>query len=308
MTTITGETGAGKSIAIDALGLCLGARAEASNVRPGEEKAEINACFNLEALPHVRRFLAEQDLDQGDECLLRRIVSKEGRSRGYINGTQVPIQQLKQLGDLLLNIHGQHAHQLLLKDEQQRGLLDAFASHQHLQDELQTSYAGWRTLKQELKQLEAGIAQRDARKQLLEYQVKELDEFGPEPGEFEQVDQEHKALANGQTLMDEAQHALSGLYENDEQNAYAVVQQIATRLAGLESIDKRLSDFAASLFDASAMLADTSSELRRYLDGLDMDPAKLAFFRRAPARLHFAIAQTQCGRGCLVRTSHGPCR
>ena len=143
MSTITGETGAGKSIAIDALSLCLGERADAGVVRPGADKADIVASFDISKLTAAQQWLAEQDLAMGNECIVRRVVSSEGRSRGYINGVQVPAQQLKALGQHLLSIHGQHAHQQLLKQDYQRQLVDAFAANNALLGSTRTAWRNW---------------------------------------------------------------------------------------------------------------------------------------------------------------------
>ena len=179
MSTITGETGAGKSIAIDALSLCLGERADAGVVRPGADKADIVASFDISKLTAAQQWLAEQDLAMGNECIVRRVVSSEGRSRGYINGVQVPAQQLKALGQHLLSIHGQHAHQQLLKQDYQRQLVDAFAANNALLGSTRTAWRNWQQLQREYSELQQSQQQRDAQRQLLEYQVAELDNFAP---------------------------------------------------------------------------------------------------------------------------------
>ena len=161
MSTITGETGAGKSIAIDALSLCLGERADATVVRPGADKADIVASFDVSKLTAAQQWLAEQDLAMGNECIVRRVVSSEGRSRGYINGVQVPAQQLKALGQHLLSIHGQHAHQLLLKADYQRQLLDAFASNNTTLEATRSAWRLWQKLQREYAELQQSQQQRE---------------------------------------------------------------------------------------------------------------------------------------------------
>ena len=190
MTAITGETGAGKSIAIDALSLALGERAEAAMVRPGCDKAEVIATFDVTHLPSVQKWLAKNDLSVENECIIRRIISKEGRSRAYVNGSQVPLSQIRQVGELLVSIHGQHAHQLLAKSEYQQQLIDQYANHSELLAKVKGQYRQWRTLEKEYQSLLEKQAQRDSQKQLLEYQVSELDEFALQPGEFEQIEEE----------------------------------------------------------------------------------------------------------------------
>ena len=216
MSVISGETGAGKSIMLDALGLALGDRADSGVVRPGADKADILASFDLAAIPEARQWLSERDLDNDGPCILRRVITAEGRSRSYINGVPVPLVQLKSLGQLLVNVHGQHAHQLLLKPDYQLALLDGYAGHHLLLDEVRQHYQLWRQLQNELNRLKAEQQQREARRQLIEYQVQELDEFALHPGEFEAIEEEHQRLANGTELMQECGACLDLLYDNEE--------------------------------------------------------------------------------------------
>ena len=162
MTSITGETGAGKSIAIDALGLCLGNRADANTVRPGASKAEVSARFTLDDVPFAKRWLEDNDLDVEEECILRRTISTGGRSRAYINGNPVPLSQLKALGQLFVGIHGQHAHHAMLKSEHQLTLLDSYANHKLLLDSVSKSYQRCKNIENELKQLQQNQQERIA--------------------------------------------------------------------------------------------------------------------------------------------------
>ncbi len=225
MTSITGETGAGKSIAIDALGLCLGNRADAGAVRPGASKTEVSARFSLDDVPLARRWLEDNDLELDDECILRRTITSDGRSRAYINGNPVPLSQLKSLGQYLVGVHGQHAHHALLKNEHQLSLLDSYANHRMLQESVASAYQRCRQVEAELRQLEQSQQERIARKQLLQYQVEELDEFALAEGEFEQIEAEHKRLANGTALIEDCQHTLSLLSESDEGNIESLLNR-----------------------------------------------------------------------------------
>ena len=191
MTAITGETGAGKSIAIDALGLCLGGRAEGDMVRTGAARADLCARFSLKDTPAALRWLEANQLEDGRECLLRRVISSDGRSRGFINGTAVPLSQLRELGQLLIQIHGQHAHQQLIKPEQQKALLDGYAGEYALTQLMAEHYRQWHQSCRELAQHQQQSQERTARAELLEYQLKELNEFNPQAGEFEQIDEEY---------------------------------------------------------------------------------------------------------------------
>jgi DNA repair protein RecN (Recombination protein N) len=276
MSTITGETGAGKSIAIDALSLCLGERADASVVRPSADKADIVASFDISKLSAAQQWLAEQDLAMGHECIVRRVVSNEGRSRGYINGVQVPAQQLKALGQHLLSIHGQHAHQQLLKNDYQRQLLDAFAANSSLLDATRSSWRHWQQLQREYAQLQQSQQQRDAQRQLLEYQVAELDQFAPLQDEYPQLETEHSRLSHGNTLLSQSQQCLQLLYDDEQQNVYQALSVAAGQLEQLSSLDPALTNISQMLQDALVQTEEASRELRRYTDKVELDPERLA--------------------------------
>ncbi|MCE2593756.1 DNA repair protein RecN [Motilimonas cestriensis] len=277
MTSITGETGAGKSIAIDALGLCLGDRADAHMVRPGAKKAEIIARFSLQHIPAARRWLQDNELENENDCILRRTVTHEGRSRGYINGIPVPLSQLKNLGQLLVHIHGQHAHQTLLRPDVQMQLLDGYAGHKALLRKVKDNYQGWQFLNKELRHLQQQQAENDARKQLLEYQVQELDEFALQPNEFSEIEQEHKKLANSGTLMEQCQAGLDILYENDEVNALSLLQMSANRVESQADNDPALSEITSILQEAIIQVEEASSQLRNYCESLEMDPEQFNY-------------------------------
>ena len=274
MTCITGETGAGKSIAIDALGLCLGERAEASMVRPGAEKAELTARFTLENNPQARQWLEQNELAMDEECLLRRVITEEGRSRAYINGTPVPIGQLKALGQQLLNIHGQHAHQLLLKPEHQLTILDAYAGHHDLLDQTRSTFSQWRQQHHELQKLKIEQEQRQSRRQLLEYQVEELDEFALGEQEFAEIEQEHSRLANGSEIVEQCQGCLDLLYDNEEITIAGLLTSVTDKLEKLTDLDASLQPIATMLQEAVIQVQESHHELRHYLERLEIDPER----------------------------------
>jgi DNA repair protein RecN (Recombination protein N) len=276
MSTITGETGAGKSIAIDALSLCLGERADASVVRPGADKADIVASFDISALKAARHWLAEQDLAMGNECIVRRVVSSEGRSRGYINGVQVPAQQLKALGQHLLSIHGQHAHQQLLKPDYQRQLLDAFAANSSTLDATRSAWRHWQQLQREYSELQQSQQQRDAQRQLLEYQVAELDNFAAQQNEYPELESEHNRLSHGNTLLSQSQQCLQLMYDDEQQNIYQALSAAAAQMEQLSALDPALGNITQMLNDALVQTEEASRELRRYADKVELDPERLA--------------------------------
>ncbi|AHG19100.1 recombination and repair protein [Chania multitudinisentens RB-25] len=275
MTAITGETGAGKSIAIDALGLCLGNRAEGNVVRQGASRADICARFSLADTPSARAWLEHNQLDDSNECLLRRVIGSDGRSRGFINGTAVPLSQLRELGQRLIQIHGQHAHQLLLKPEHQKQLLDAYAGEPALQIAMRQAYQQWHQSCRELAQHQQQSIERDARKQLLQYQLKELNEFAPQAGEFEQIDTEYKRLANSGQLLTLSQQALQLLADDEEHNMLSQLYSTKHLLVELAGMDEKLSGLLEMLEEASIQISEASDELRHYTDRMDLDPNRL---------------------------------
>ena len=277
MTTITGETGAGKSIAIDALGLCLGGRAEAGMVRPGEEKTEVSAAFLLDNNTHATRWLEDNELLDGSECILRRIITKEGRSRAFINGSPVPLSQLKAFGQLLVNIHGQHAHHQLMKAEHQMSMLDQYAGHHNLLDATRNAYQKWRQADNQLKQLRENSQQNQAQKQLLEYQIKELNELAIGEEEFAELEQEHKRLANSGELASTCQQVIELLYEGEDVNALGILQTASQSLIDIAEMDKSLGELPNLVAEAMIQIEEANNELRSYLEGIDVDPARMAF-------------------------------
>jgi DNA repair protein RecN (Recombination protein N) len=276
MTTITGETGAGKSISLDALALCLGERADGLAVRPGADKADLVATFDVSRLPAAQQWLSEQDLSMGPECIIRRVIGPEGRSLGYINGVQVPAQQLRALGQHLLSIHGQHAHQLLLKAEQQKQLLDAYAGHHELYGRCRSQWKLVQQLRTEYQALQQSQQQREAQRQLLEYQVAELDQFAPQADEFVQLEQEHQRLSHASSLIETSQQALQLLYEQEDANAFAMLRQASHLLADAAHHDSALATLGQMVDEALVQIEEASRELRRYGDRVEIDPERLA--------------------------------
>ncbi len=276
MTTITGETGAGKSISLDALALCLGERADGMAVRPGADKADLVATFDITHLTSAQHWLQEQDLAMGHECIIRRVIGAEGRSRGYINGVQVPAQQLKALGQHLLSIHGQHAHQLLLKSEYQRQLLDAYAASPALLTATKTSWKQWQALRNEYQSLQQNQQQREAQRQLLEYQVAELDQFAPGLDEYATLEAEHQRLSHSSGLIASSQLSLQLLTEQDDGNAYSLLRQATYELSESMALDAKLQPIEQMLQEALVQVEEASRELRRYAERIEVDPERLA--------------------------------
>lgn len=276
MTAITGETGAGKSIAIDALGLCLGTRAEATMVRKNTQKAEITATFQISENHLVKSWLQQNDLeDMDDICLVRRVVSAEGRSRAYVNGNPVPLQQIKELGQWLVVVHGQHAHQALLKSGQQRHLLDQFAAHNVLLDQTKSLSSQYSQLQNQLSTLQGEQQQRNDRKQLLSYQLSELDEFDLGDQEFQTLEAEFKKQSHSQTILEDAQLSFHELYESEQGNALQLVRHAIDKLDTLQEHDPLLSPIVSMLNEAGIQIEEAASELRGYIEDIEIDPLKM---------------------------------
>lgn len=289
MTAITGETGAGKSIAIDALGLCLGGRAEADMVRQNASRADLCARFSLKDTPAAQRWLEENQLEEGRECLLRRVISSDGRSRGFINGTAVPLSQLRDLGQLLIQIHGQHAHQLLLKPEHQKKLLDGYAGEQTLRGQMAECYRTWHQSCRDLARHQQLSLEQAARAELLQYQLKELNEFSPVGGEFEQIDSEYKRLANSGKLLSTSQQALSILADGDNNNLQSQLYNVRQLISELAGMDDKLCGVLNMLEEAAIQVSEASDELRHYCDRLDLDPNRLyELEQRISRQIHLA--------------------
>ncbi|MBL4942498.1 MAG: DNA repair protein RecN [Colwellia sp.] len=291
MTTITGETGAGKSIAIDALGLCLGERATTNAVRPNSKKAELAATFETQNNSSAQQWLTQHDLllESSSECILRRVISAEGRSKAYINGSQVPLVQLKEIGQLLINIHGQHDHQLIVKSSQQGKLLDEYADHKPVLDEVKHYYQQWHKLNKELTVLQQNKQQREAQKQLLQYQVTELDEFSLQPREFETLESDYKRHANAQDLLDTTLQALQTLVENESFNVLDSLRLCSENISTLARLDNRLINVASILNDSFVQLEEAGADLKHYYQELELDPQAYAIIEeRYSTALHLA--------------------
>ena len=270
MTVITGETGAGKSIMLDALGLCLGDRADPKTVRHGCDRAEIVASFDLSGIPQAANWLRERDLGEGQECLLRRVITAEGRSRAYINGSASTLQDCTELGEMLIDIHSQHAHQSLLRRPVQRQLLDAYAGCAALATEVEQFASDWLRQRRELELLSGAQDEQTARAQLLAYQVEELDDLALQEGELGALEQEQKQLANAEEILSSA-HQAQTLCDEQEN-----ITRQALQLISGEAHVAQLVDNARDLLDSAAIqLGEARSEIQHYIDSVEVDPRRL---------------------------------
>lgn len=302
-TALTGETGAGKSILVDALELALGARAEATAVRAGAERAEVAAEFAIEPLPAVGAWLRERALE-GDEgrVLLRRVIDRSGRSRAFVNGAAATVQQLGELGELLVDIHGQHAHQSLVRAAAQRDLLDAHAGLTGATREVGAAYREWQRLARLRAEQETHAAARAAEREQLAWQVDELAKLAPRPGEWDEIQAEQSRLAHAASLIDGARAALEALSESDGA-ASAAVAAAASRLRALTGYDAGLAEPVALLDGAAAQIEEAAHALRRYADRVELDPARLADVERRLDALHSTARKFRVGPESLSDTA-----
>lgn len=287
LSVITGESGAGKSILLGALGLVLGERADSKSVRPGASKTEVSAEFNISHNTQARAFLDAAELTDTDEpgrCLLRRVISAEGRSRAFINGATVTLKDLRNLCTSLINIHAQDEHMALLQKDVQLNLLDAYGVDAVLLAEVHNSYANWQDTKSRRAQLQQRLEASKDRQALISYQVEELDALALEPGEYEDIDVHHRRLARADDLQASLSSLLGLLDTGDETSdaATSILDQVRKLCAGLAAVEEVGKDRDAHLNTARELvqnaldfLEEANTELGRYLDGLTPDPEKL---------------------------------
>ena len=275
-TVLTGETGAGKSILINALTLGFGERADASAIRTGSDRADISLAFDVSRHTDIRDWLKEQELDSDDECLIRRTLSRSGRSRGFINGQPVPMQTLKALGDQLLDLHGQHAHQSLLHRSHQRELLDAYAGHDAQLRALQGVYATLHAAQQHLDALRHSSDSRQQRLQLVRYQLEELDELALGKDEWQQLQVRHRKLANINQILAALQTARELIYDNDDTAAYTTISHAINSLAAVaDDRDAGLTGIRQLLETALVQVQEARHSLEDYAGSLHCEPEEL---------------------------------
>ncbi len=274
-TALTGETGAGKSILIDALSMTLGDRTGGEHVRSGAERADVTAEFAIDSLPGIGDWLHEHALE-GDpnRLLLRRVVDANGRSRAFINGHSATINQMREAGDRLVDIHGQHAHQSLLRPEAQRMVLDAHAGLASLAQETGDAHREWQRLRRARLDHENNAAARDAEREQLSWQLEELSRLALAPGEWETIQSEHGRLAHAATLMEGVRDAIDSLSES-ENAALGSLSGVLSRLRPLTEFDGLLRDTIAVLESGEAQLREAAYALRHYADRIELDPKRL---------------------------------
>ncbi|MEQ5803724.1 DNA repair protein RecN [Halomonas sp. H10-9-1] len=285
MTAITGETGAGKSILLGALGLCLGERADATSVRHGRERADLSARFDITDLPKAHAWLVARELPH-DDCLLRRVVSAGGRSKAWINGQPATVADLRALGEHLIEVHGQHAHQQLLHAETHLRLLDDFAGHREVVGEMAETFRAWQATRRRLKRLAEDDDELSARRQLVHYQVEELDQLGLAEGELKALEEEQEELAHAEERLRETQFA-SDCCDNDEGGAIHLLTQAIGRLEALPGCDRgRLGEALALLGEARIQVEEAARELTHLAADTELDPERLSWVDERLGAVH----------------------
>lgn len=286
-TVLTGETGAGKSILLTALGLALGDRADSGCIRPGAQRAEVNLTFLLHDSPSARAWLDEQALSaEEEECILRRIVSADGRSRAFINGSPVTLQTLQDFSQLLLEIHGQHAHVQLMKSQEQRKLLDAAAGNEEILASVQSTFKRWRESSSRLEGLESRGLERQGRLELLGFQIDELEGCEIENLDYAGLVEAHSREAHAEKILEIAQRELDVLYESD---TGSVVQRLSQANRGLSELRGWVPDFESHLGlleEALVQIKEAAIGLRREVDRHEANPARLSLLEDRLAEVH----------------------
>lgn len=277
LTVLTGETGAGKSIVVDALGLVLGDRADSGAVRHAAERAEISASFDIGDLRGITEWLAERDLDAGGTCMLRRVIGADGRSRGYVNGSPAPLALMRELGEQLVDIHGQHEHQSLLRRGAQLALLDAHGGHDAQREALAGTWREWQVADEAWTALRDAADDRANRLDLLRFQLGELDALALADGELADLDAEHARFANAGRLLDAARAAHTLVDGDDGPHARGLSHQAAAALAEVADLDPKLAEVQALFEQAAIQLGEGAADLARWLDRFEMDPARKDF-------------------------------
>ena len=281
MTCITGETGAGKSIMLDALGLCIGDRADSRAIRPGAARTDIAACFDVTHNTRAQVWLSERDLESAGDCILRRTITAEGRSRAYINGSPATLSDCADLGQLLVDIHSQHAHQSLLRRPIQRSLLDTYAGAETLIVEVSETAQRWRVLQEEHSRLAGQTEESDARRTLLTYQIEELEVLNPQPGELEALEAQHKLLANAAYIIDSANDIAAGCEAQRDQLARIVQLANDERMTGSATDNLR-----ELLQSALIQLDEAQAETARFAASVELDPEGLRAAEERLSALH----------------------
>jgi DNA repair protein RecN (Recombination protein N) len=286
LTVLTGETGAGKSILLTALGLALGGRADPSYIRPGNGRAEIHLEFDVADARSAYQWLKGQELDEDKHCLIRRIISTDGRSKAFINNRPTTLQSLQTLSRTLIEIHGQHAHLTLLKNSEQQRLLDDFANNGALLNDVNVLFNRWDSTRKELERQIDAANEQSAQEELLRYQIQELEQIGVEALDYSALIEEHSLQANLGNILNTGQSQLEQLYENEQHSVYALLNQSIQAFSELSRITPELNEISELLNDAQIQVREAGQQLRWKLESLESDPQRLNWLEEQLSTIH----------------------
>lgn len=285
MTALTGETGAGKSILIDALSLALGHPTDNNMIRTGCDRAEISVAFDVSDSPDGQAWLRKHDLYDNEDCILRRVLVRDGRSRSFINGRPAPMAQTRELAEKLIDIHGQHAHQALLRQRYQRYLLDAYGKHLALSEKVTTLFRLWHNAQKSLIELKQSSQERADRLELLRYQSSDIQALELTKGEWQQLDQDQTRLSHVDSIQQACGNVITEIYEADN-CAQSVLVSAQGKLDEVIPLEPRLKDPRDLVEAAQIQIQEAVSSLRAYLDNLDLDPAQLQQVEQRLTEIH----------------------
>ncbi len=276
LSVLTGETGAGKSIIIDAIGLVLGDRADINSIRSEKDSAEIILLVEASPDSASAQWLLAHDFDVDNDCILRRVIRRDGKSRAYINNVPVPLKTLKELGERIINIYGQHAHQALMHTATQRDLIDQFAKNTNQLLQLRNLYKQWREHKETFERVSGDSKDITSTIELLRYQIEELEQLGLAENEYEQLEQKHKQLANADQLQQSTLLASQKLKNDDGSDIYSQLGVTQAEIGALLETDKNLSGIHSSLEEAYTIINECANELRDYANAVEVNTEELA--------------------------------
>lgn len=286
-TVITGETGSGKSILIDAIELGLGGRASPHLIRAKQDKMDLRLCFDLSQFKNLPEILKNSDYDvQTQECIVRRTIFRDGRSRSYLNDLPVTLPVLREFSEALIDIHGQHEHQSLLKSEKQRELLDRFGNHLELAKQVQQLAEDYRKLMQLLESKQTSFQLQEERRDFLRYQLNELETLQIQPHEWEALEAEHQQLAHADSLLQNLTQVITELSQEDEKNALSLLHRALKSLEIIKQVNPQIAIWAKTVSTAAIQLDDIANEIHHFLDTLDLNPERLQWVEQRMQTLH----------------------
>ncbi|MCH8551832.1 MAG: DNA repair protein RecN [Natronospirillum sp.] len=301
LTVLSGETGAGKSIILDALMLLAGGRADSSQVRHGEDKADLSATFLIQPDSPAGQWLHEQELWQEGECVVRRVLTADGRSRAFINATSVPVARLREFGDLVLRIHAQHEHQRLMKPDQHLFILDAYARPTEKLDQVREYYREWRSVRQQHSALLNRLQQDSAEQKLMAYQLEELNDLNLQPGELSELEQEQKSLSHAETLLGAASEVSQLLSaEAGDTDLLGLLRHATQILEPQAELNSTLSNALTLLQNAQVQLDEAQADLTHFAADFEWDPERLAVVEKRLSQVYEIARKHHCAPEALT--------